>query len=179
MQYWLIGYGPTCPSGWNSFQNSCFKNSPGVAIQDGFDVRNLNRISTSGSAAAGGMDVVTVDDGTNFHISAQDTVLHLAGGWTSAEFNVFGFGNGSQANFNSGATLAVKLTITDGTSGAPDCVNSGTTGETSNLTLVPSSCCPVGGASPAISFLESNATSVPSAPFCLLNDIVPIVSPVF
>ena len=28
MQYWLIDYGPSCPSGWNTHGDDCYQNSP-------------------------------------------------------------------------------------------------------------------------------------------------------
>jgi hypothetical protein len=110
----------------------------------------------------------------------SDSVLNIQSNWNAVEFNIVGDGNGDQAEFNSGATVGVRIAVDNGTIAAPSCVSGagfdGFTGETNNLNLVPGSCCPVGGPSQsAILFLESNASAV-TRPFCLLNDIAPILS---
>jgi hypothetical protein len=89
----------------------------------------------------------------------------LGSNWTEAEFNVFGDGNGDQAVFNAGSTLVVQTGVTSAvpTMNAPACVPASFTGESNNLSLAPAQgtttppvCCPYGGASPAIEFVESN-----------------------
>ena len=78
--------------------------------------------------------------------------------WTEAEFNVVGNAGGSRADFNRGASLTVKLAVTDGSTAAPACsapsAYDGTTGETNNLKL--GSCSAAGGATPFIEFTESD-----------------------
>jgi len=71
---------------------------------------------------------------------------------------VVGNAGGSSANFNKGASLTVKVALTDGSTTAPTCLSpssyDGTTGETNNLTL--KSCTGTGGATPYIEFVESD-----------------------
>lgn len=49
MQYWLLNFGPTCPSGWAPFQNSCWHNSDAqfVPVQA---IANLSQLRLTGSA---------------------------------------------------------------------------------------------------------------------------------
>ena len=82
------------------------------------------------------------------------TVTKLASGWNYSEFNLFGAGGGSAATFNSGSSITVKISMTNGSTAAPTCVNYGTTGETNNLNL--GTCSGTGGTSPYIQFTESN-----------------------
>jgi uncharacterized protein (TIGR03437 family) len=119
--------------------------------------------------------------GAQIMASGQESVLGLAGNWNTAEFNVFGYGAGSAAIFNadnSGATIAVQVSINDGTANAPTCIWAGSgrfTTESNSLTLMPevpdktgvvdpalATCLPFygenagGTALPSIEFLESN-----------------------
>jgi len=101
----------------------------------------------------------------------EPSVLGLSAVWTEAEFNVFGDCCGTSATFTSPTVLVVQTSIDDGTKNAPVCVpNDGTTGETNNLTFAEHSppfpgrlqgpvCCPYGGTSPAIEFMEALDTS--------------------
>jgi len=87
--------------------------------------------------------------------SEPATVLNLYQQWRLAEFNVFGFIDGSQAQFNSGTAITVQNALTD-QSGDPitpisPCPNNGQTGETNNLNL---GSCAISGN--AIVFVESN-----------------------
>ncbi|HLK90362.1 MAG TPA: VCBS repeat-containing protein [Polyangia bacterium] len=94
-------------------------------------------------------------------------MLDLNEHWTDAEFNVVGNGGGSQIAFNQGSTLAVQVLTSSvvPSTAAPSCGGDGTTGETNSLNLVLTSCCPIGGASPGIQFMESNVPGQ-TAPAC-------------
>ena len=157
MQYWLIDFGNSCPSGWDSFESDCFKNSdavivPHVTIADIFD------LSLTGSTA-GGTDTVAMLFGTGlFTATGQDSVLNLEQSWQAAEFNIFGDCCLAQFNFNQGSRITIRIDVNDGTTNRPICARHGFTGETNNLTLV-SPCCAFGGTSPAIMFTESNGPS--------------------
>ena len=164
MQYWLLNYGPNCPAGWYqggpSAPNDCYKNSAnGVGSIPVQTMANLAQLSLTGTASLGGMDTLTMlAPSGDLYAMGSDSLLNLAQGWHAAEFNIFGDGYGTQANFSSGTTIVVKTSVDSGTTSAPSCVAESFTGETDNLTLVPP-CCPYGGASPAIEFMESNAAS--------------------
>jgi hypothetical protein len=155
MQYWLINYGSTCPAGWMRATPDCYKNSSsvGAPVQP---LKKFKKLELTGSAVVGGLDTVTVTTYNNaYSTTGSDSVVGLAGFWNESEFNVIGDGGGSQADFNTGTKLIVKIDLDNGTTNTPTCEShAGTTGETNNLTL--GKCTASGGATPAITFTESN-----------------------
>jgi hypothetical protein len=155
MQYWLINYDTTCPNGWNSYGGDCYTNSAAVGVPKEV-ITKLKTLSISGSAVAGGLDTLIMYVGkTAYKTTGEDSVVYLATGWQESEFNIFGDGGGSEADFNSGSSITVKVAVTNGTTNAPICASdAGTTGETNNLNL--GSCAGTGGAKPYIKFTESN-----------------------
>jgi hypothetical protein len=170
IQYWLLNYANTCPSGWNTYSNHCWRNSPGSVAVPTVSATNLANVALIGTAGSGGDSIAMSVGSTMYSYGTSSSIVNLNTHWTTAEFNIFGNGGGSQYNFNSNSTLVVQ-TITDSvtpTTSAPACSSSGTTGETNNLTLVGGSCCPVSGNLPAIQFTESNASPLPGAQTCPL-----------
>ena len=157
IESWLINFGSSrCPGAFQSDgQGDCVINSAFTAAPDE-PITSLGKLTLTGSATAGGNDVVVFSNGTTaFSLSAKDSVVDIAQVWTEAEFNVVGNAGGSRANFNKGSSVTVKLALTDGSSTAPACVaNDGTTGETNNLTL--HTCSTAGGSTPSIQFTQSN-----------------------
>jgi hypothetical protein len=156
MQYWLINYGNTCPSGgWMQYQGSCYMNSAAVSVPDE-PITDLGNMSLTGSAVSGGTDTLTFTDGTEaYTTSGNDSVVYLATAWQASEFNIIGDGGGSEATFNAGSSMTVNVSLTDGSTDAPTCAaNAGTTGETNNLTL--GSCSASGGSTPSIQFTQSD-----------------------
>ena len=158
MQYWLLNYGPTCPSGWIASSGSCFRNSSIMPVP-AQTVAALQSLSLTGMANSAGLDTVILSTGTTlYRASGQDSVLNLSQGWTQAEFNIFGDGGSiPTATFNAGATLLVNTNVSNGTTNAPVCAGGGFTFEGNNLSLV-NPCCPYGGATSGIAFRESNVT---------------------
>jgi len=155
MQYWLIDYGNSCPSGWNSYSGSCYKNSAAVTVPKE-PITSLSTLKLSGTAVSGGNDTLVFTAGTKaYSTTGKDSVTDLATAWDQAEFNIIGDGGGSKATFNRGASITVKVAVTHGSTTAPTCAsNAGTTGETNNLTL--GSCSGTSGATPYIQFKESD-----------------------
>jgi hypothetical protein len=163
IQYWLINFGPTCPSPWLQTPlspNNCYQNSPKAASVPAQIIAGLANMILTGTAASGGNDTATmlVDNPPTLHfVSNTDSVVNLAQGWTEAEFNIFGDCCQHQANFNSGSTLVVRTSVDAGARLAPTCVETGFTGETNNLTLVGTPAVVPTTPLPAIVFTESNA----------------------
>ena len=155
MQYWLIDYGNSCPSGWNAYSGSCYKNSAAVTVPKQA-ISTLSQLKMSATAVSGGNDTLVFTTPTRaYSTTGKDSVTYLATAWKQAEFNIIGDGGGSKATFNSGSNITVKVAVSHGSTTAPTCAsNAGTTGETNNLTL--GSCSGVGGATPYIQFKESN-----------------------
>jgi len=157
IQYWLLGYGgSSCPSGFGSDgSGDCYKNSAAVSAPD-IAATKLASLKISGTATSGGNDTVVFTNGTTaYSLTAKDSVLDLATAWDQTEFNVVGNAGGSEAVFNSGSSITVKLAVADGSTAKPTCAsNAGSTGESNNLNL--GSCTATGGSSPSIQFTESN-----------------------
>jgi hypothetical protein len=154
MQYWLISYG-TCPKGWFRATPDCYKNSAAVTAPKQ-PVTQLANLKVSGTAVANGTDTMVFTTETEaYSTTGPDSVVDLATGWNQSEFNVIGDGGGSEANFNKGASITVKIAVANGTTSAPTCdANDGTTGETNNLTL--GGCRTFSGSTPSIEFVEAN-----------------------
>jgi len=156
IQYWLLDYATTCPSGWNTDGTDCWKNAPNTAPYPAEPITNLSGEVLVASANAKGIDTIQISGpGGIAGAAATGSTLSLGNYWHQAEFNVFGNANGTQAHFNSGVSLTVRTTVQSGTTAKPACVNNGTTGETNNLNLT-GTCTTVGGTSPAIVFKETN-----------------------
>lgn len=185
IQYWLVpttGGSLTCPSGpWQSAGGGCFYNSPVVCVPScsattDLTIASLPFMTLTGTPGAGGNDTVVFGvSGTLYSTcndcGASNPNLGLSGNWNTTEFNIFGDGGGSSATFNPGATVGVITRINNGTTNAPSCTQtkpSVYTAETNSLTLV-SPCCPVGGASPGIVYLESSASPPPTANCAVLT----------
>ncbi|PKV10738.1 hypothetical protein [Xanthomonas prunicola] len=150
-----------CPSGWNAYStsdyNACYSNSNGVIVPL-VPISQIGNIKMGASATAGGVDTVTFSiNGRTYSVSQNADTLNINRIWRRSEFNVFG--NGSDhplVLFNAGSHVTVKVAVKDGTSNAPRCLgpNAGYTSEQNNLTL--GSCTASGGASPSITFTQSN-----------------------
>jgi len=155
MQYWLINWNTKCPGGWYSYGGDCYTNSNAVTIPKEA-ISKLKTIKLSGTAVDGGLDTLVMTVGTKaYSVTGEDSVVYLSTAWTESEFNIVGDGGGSEAYFNTGSSLTVKVAVTNGTKNAAVCASdSGTTGETNNLNL--GNCTGKGGAKPYIEFIESN-----------------------
>ena len=153
----IMGDNP-CPGEWHSSGEDCWKNSAAVPVPKEV-ITQLETLQISGSAVSGGLDRLIMYVGEeSYRTTGEDSVLYLATAWKESEFNVFGDGNGSEADFNTGSSITVKNQVSNGTTDAPICLSgldaTGTSGETNNLNL--GSCIPEGGANPYIKFTESN-----------------------
>ncbi len=165
IQYWLLNYNTTCPSGWNQFSFTgastiyCWKNSSRAVAVPHQPISNLAQLTLSGAVSAS-EDRVTLTVGTTAYSMVGDNSVNAAAGWRIAEFNVFGYGGnedgGGQASFNSGSTIVPRTRAFYGGTSAPFCSAQGFTGETNNLSFGPSA--PAASApGPAVLFTQSSA----------------------
>jgi hypothetical protein len=159
MQYWLINYGDTCPdqTNWGSRPPNCFTSSHGVFVPPQ-PIANLAQLKVTGTATADGYDNVSLATADEIYsVDGDRNILFtlVERDWNRAEFNVLGDCCSSEARFNDGSMMAVRVSVDYGSQEAPRCYDRGTTGETNNLNLVPP-CCSYGGAAPAIVFWQSN-----------------------
>ncbi len=172
IQYWLEHYDATCPSGWTTFtfpqaptDTYCYTSSlAGPLTVAAPTAADLSSVTLTGRDPAGGTDAVVMTDGGNAVGSATDpdSTLNLASSWNTAEFGVFGDGNGTEASFSAGTNLEVGVVTHSGTKAAPECVMESFTGETNSLNLAGT---PALGtqASPT---MVSDQTSSPGTPSC-------------
>src|ERR1700691_6551608 len=131
MQYWLIGSGAACPTGWSPSPGGCYTSSRRSAPIPAQTMADLSGITITATADSGGTDTVIVQTpGGNLTALGQDSVLNLEQSWDAAEFNIFGDACNSQANFSSGSTLVVKTGVVDSSLDTPTWVQESFTGET-------------------------------------------------
>jgi predicted secreted protein len=168
IEYWLLGYGLSCPAGqpWQSDgAGDCVFNTPASLVSSPITAADLPNLTLTGTANAGGQDVVALGiSGAPLTAVAQDSAVVLSAGWNTVEFNVFGDSNlHSNAAFSTPTTIDLETAINDGTTNPPLCRSGGVTAETNSLNLADVTgsstlvCCPYGGTSPRIEFMETNA----------------------
>lgn len=169
IQYWMIQYGPagsTCPAGWNTYSFGgggpvyCWRNAASAAPAPSQPATSLGIMKVNGAVAGvhGAEDWISVTEGATVYTANGDNPFpDLGSEWQYAEFNVFGDGNGDQANFNAGSTIVVRTQVASGVNVAPSCDMQGFTGETNNLNLVNTPVLEPTATWPSIIFTESNA----------------------
>jgi hypothetical protein len=161
MQYWLIGYEATCPSGWASDgEGDCYINSKAAQVA-AVTASQLGTLQFSGTAKAGGNDGVslTIGSGQATLVTASDTRIDLGKFWNTTEWGLFGDGDGDEAYFGANTTLRAQTAFTASSgSAAPKCIYAGTTGETNNLKMTAT---PKLGSqsSPTMASKQTNGTS--------------------
>src|SRR5262249_9122509 len=151
------------PTGWTAVAPHCVINSAATPVT-AVPISSLTNGLTLTGRASGGQDTVILGtSGGNLNAMGQDSTLNLETVWNAVEFNGFGNGNSSQADFSNGTTIVVETSVNDGTTNAPTCLQQSFTGETNNLDFANTTgsssplCCAYGGASPNIQFMETNA----------------------
>lgn len=156
MEYWLINYGPTCPSGpWIQSGNSCWFNSANTAAP-AITAAQLQNTTLTATAQGGTDTVVLTSPGGGATAMAADTVLNLENAWDTVDFIVCGDCCSAQANFSAGTTLIQRITVSDGSNKKPVCSTQASTGETNNLSFGPTAPA-ASGAGPALVYSESSS----------------------
>src|SRR5262249_17427200 len=132
IQYWLLNYNKACPSSWSASGTACFRNSTHAASVPAEPITNLVNMTLIGQAGAPHSTLMATGTDTFFAMSEPSARGLNKGGWTSAEFNVFGGGNSSQANLQGNVTMVVQTltNTTSPTTAAPTCFPFGITAET-------------------------------------------------
>jgi hypothetical protein len=165
MQYWLINYNATCPSGWFTYSTDCYTNSASHAVKT-VTAAQLATLKLTGTAKTGGNDGVSlaIGSGTATLVSAKDTKIDLAKFWNTTEWGIYGDGGGSGATFSANASLEAETAITDSAGAkAPTCVKEGFTGETNNLKLAKT---PALGSQPSPTMGSKQTDGTPGTPSC-------------
>jgi len=162
----------------------------GLPINANFDSQTFILRGQTGD----GMDIVTMFVGGQAYALVTSSMFpNLPQIWRNAQFNIYGFGNGSQVNFNPGASLIVYTKIDNGTTDPPTCkvVNNAYgsvlgTAEWNNLNFK-SPCCSFGGGAPSITFVEGidpkdgfasyGNNAIPNCAPLGDNTITPVIAP--
>jgi hypothetical protein len=137
MQYWLRGYGTTCPSGWYSDSlGDCYTNSS-PAMVGSLTASQLATVQLTGGAVSGGNDSVSlsVGSGQATTVIKSDSELDLAAHWNTTQWGVYGDGTRDEAFFGANTTLQAQTALTATSTSAPSCVAENFTAETNNLSL--------------------------------------------
>ena len=140
MQYCLIDYDTTCPSGWFTSAGAgfidCYTNSVSTTLSKALTAASLAALSLTGTAKSGGNDSVEVVSGGHATMATgKDSKVDLAPHWNTTEWGVYGDGGGGAADFGASNTLEAVTKLTGTSSSAPSCVKDGFTDETNNLKL--------------------------------------------
>ncbi len=166
IQYWLIGFGSVnCPAGWTFFLNGsddeCYANS-NIIVPPIQTLANLGNLSVIAEATSGGNDAVIFSSGTALYaVQTSDSFAGLGAGgaWTALEYNLVGDGDGSEATFNNGAAIVVRVSVDNGSPAAPSCPApsfQGFTAETNSLTFATAPVA-IRGTTPAIMWTENSS----------------------
>lgn len=169
IQYWMVGYGASCPHGWLSGGGAdCYRNSTDGVLVPVQTIDTLAQMTLTGVASsASSNDSVTLSiGGVLYSVTGNAYFPDFSQHWNTSEFNVFGPGASSQAVFNTGASITVRTEV-DGGSATPICLAQGFTAESNNLTLTGNAAGQVDAGYPSIVFTQSNpgATSAACADF--------------
>lgn len=175
IQDWILRYNATCPAGQNwtpfSFTGStdiyCWQNVKtsdptdlGATPVDNQPISNLANLRMSTSVSSTGDSVTLSTGGATTYNRTVASKVNAAAGWTTAEFNILGYGGnsngGTTATFNTGASTLTRTEIIYGGTAAPNCSAQGFTAEMNNLSFGPTA--PAATApGPAVIFEESIA----------------------
>ena len=159
IEYWLVNYtapgsgNSSCPSGdipdggtaWQAVQGTydctAFSAyySPAPEAESPAYLYDMG-LGGSANLQSSGYDSVAYCFYTScYEVSVPDNVIYLYKYWQFSEFNVLGFGGGSEAIFNSGFSLTVKNQLYNSNNGpittSCDHIVPSTTAETNNLNL--------------------------------------------
>src|SRR5271154_2028734 len=171
IEYWLLNYPPPCPTteAWTYYAGTptttpgCYFNTPGAPLTAPVPASRFGQLRMTASVSGGNDEVQLTDGDGSVYKQTNASVASLAGGWSGAEYNVFGDCCAANIYFTApSASITVRQATTNGSSAAPTCTSSfaGATAETNNLNLV-GGCAASGGSAPAIVFTESGGGPVP------------------
>ena len=111
MEYWLINFGPACPTGpWIQAGNSCWFNSAS-STAPAVTAAQLQGTTLTGNASGTTDSVVLTSPGGPATAIAADSVVNLSQSWNTAEWILCGDCCSTQANFNSGSTIVPRTRV--------------------------------------------------------------------
>jgi hypothetical protein len=116
------------------------------------------------TAQAGSSDVVTMTIEGQAYSASFSSVLGLSNAWNVVAFGVYGDLGSAGVTLSPNTTIVTQIDTAPSAASCSPSANWWTT-ETNSLTKVPNCCVAVGGATPGITFMESNAAS-PTCSLC-------------
>jgi hypothetical protein len=175
IQYWLKHWGTTpCPGTFkhpdvmDARPTDCYQNGLNEMLPDGFPITQLtNFFMIAGSGERDTLIFINSTYNFVYAIANDPNILGLGPNWQEAEFNIFGAGHGSRAQFNDGSSIVVSLSVDHGAMVAPLCISNSFTGEENNLNLTATPTWQAGPL-PKIVFTETSAVLGPSS--CSTSD---------
>ncbi|WP_345514256.1 VWD domain-containing protein [Phytohabitans houttuyneae] len=165
IQYWLRNYNAECPDGWDEHYPfpgdvtaiSCYQNTAAVpaanmpiTAMETFELIGIENGNPILDSAMFRYDTQGTPPETKLLRVTAGSTVNPGQEWRQAEFNVFGYGNGSDAIFNPDnpdnpghadyhdADMHVRTQINYGGLSKPRCVNGGFSDEANNLNFVAS-----------------------------------------
>lgn len=180
VEYWLINYADDsstpCPDTWSTHllaggSISCFKDTLATPVAANTPIKDMTKFSLTGDISGDEVEVTfTPDLGLTLYRHIGAKILDVGSDWKQAEFNVFGYGNATEATFNPGASARVRTRIDYGGTAKPICATTGFTAESNNLFLdtIPAPAPPTipdppGLPGPALIFYERSGSGILSA----------------
>ena len=149
IQSWAINYGVTCPANYNlgsGPQQSCGQKTASFTLP----FQPLLRLPALAGASLTGrvfkdnagaiVDQVSLEVGGKIYAAQGTDIAGALGNWKTAQFNLYGNSGGDKSILNSGTLVSVALNVNNSAGGTVSCSQLGasnTTGESTNLTVMP------------------------------------------
>ena len=108
----------------NGSDFECYTNSS-ILVTPQQTIANLGNLSVTGMANSGGLDTNIFSTGSTLYmVQNSDSELGLAGGWTAAEYNIVGDGDGSGIQIQQRIVDGRESAVDNGSATtAPSCVS--------------------------------------------------------
>jgi hypothetical protein len=177
-QYWVGNFGPAgtaCPSpqgtdcGLHPVSTTGWCPAPGFSTTycvvnglsptvPGEALTSLGNLHLSGLSGPNVDEAILVDGNDAYVATGANYFSDLSSAWSLAEFNVFGWGESAQVQFEPGVALRGRITVESPNIDSLTCDSRGVTNETNNLNQLGAMVAP-----PSVVFMESNGAGSPFA----------------
>ncbi|MEU5695569.1 VWD domain-containing protein [Actinosynnema sp. NPDC020468] len=136
VKYWVVSPPGGCVQGWTVWDGNCYRKDLGPTIA------SMPFSSTTAERYRLTVDLSTAEDKVTFTNGTVSTEVKGARtfdarpAWDKAEFNVFGYGDGSTALFDTGTEFDVRTEYSYVSLERPGCDSTSSSGEASNLSFL-------------------------------------------
>jgi hypothetical protein len=145
-----------CPPSWASYGAYCrLVATPGTPVP-ALKISDLAHTTLHGESTNGIDKTILTVNGVSYLNNNPSVFSSPSDIWAEVDFNIYGTGNGSNINFNTGSALTIKTSANYGSALVPSCGIGFpvSTLETNNLNRS-NNCCSYGGVDTSIIFTES------------------------